>query len=443
MRAQKNIWREVDWTVVLLYLALLFIGWMNIYAASYEPEHSSVFDTTREYGKQFIWICTGVLLAMTVMLIEGDFMRRTSLLIYGAVILLLIGVLIFGKEVNGAKAWFGFGSFGIQPSEFSKFAISLALASYLGSANRKIQAQKTKLIVAGMIALPSMLILLQPDTGTVLVYSAFVLVLYREGLSGNILLFGTIAAALSVLALLFKEVDFVLPLIEEPVTGQYLLMASIVVIGLLALLIIKNMVMPRFRKKAYWFLATVCVGSIVLISSLDLVINNVLEPHQSTRIKILLGITEDPLGAGYNVNQSKTAIGSGGFSGKGFLAGTLTKYKYVPMQSTDFIFCTIGEEWGFLGTSAVVVLFMVLILRLIFLAERQRSRFTRIYGYCVASILFIHLLINVGMAIGLAPVVGIPLPFISYGGSSLWGFTILLFIFLKLDSERLYALGHQ
>lgn len=442
MRAQKNIWRDVDWVAVSLYLILVIIGWLNIYAASYTPEHPSVFDSTQEYGKQFIWICTGLLLAMTVMLIEGDFLRRTSFLLYGGVMLLLIAVLIFGKEVNGAKAWFGFGSFGIQPSEFSKFTIALALAAYLGPANRKIQAQKTKLLVAGIIALPAVLILLQPDTGTVLVYSAFVLVLYREGLSGNILLFATIAAALSVLALLFKEVDFVLPVIEENITGQYLLMALIVAIGLLAALVIRNVVLPRFKKKAYWFLVTVCVGSILLIGSLDYVVNNVLEPHQSTRIKILLGITEDPLGAGYNVNQSKTAIGSGGFSGKGFLNGTLTKYKYVPMQSTDFIFCTIGEEWGFLGTSAIVLLFLVLILRLIYLAERQRSRFTRIYGYCVASILFIHLLINVGMAIGLAPVVGIPLPFISYGGSSLWGFTILLFIFLKLDSERLYALGH-
>src|SRR5690606_5683626 len=289
---------------------------------------------------------------------------------------------------------------------------------------------------------PAMLILLQPDTGTVLVYSAFVLVLYREGLSGNILLFATIAAALSVLALLFKETTILIPFTAEEITGQYILMGLIIVIGLLSVMIVRNFVLPRFRKKAYWFLATACVGSILLIGSLDYVVDNVLEPHQSTRIKILLGLTEDPLGAGYNVNQSKTAIGSGGFTGKGFLNGTLTKYKYVPMQSTDFIFCTIGEEWGFLGTSAVVILFVVMILRLIFLAERQRSKFTRIYGYCVASILIIHLLINIGMAIGLAPVVGIPLPFISYGGSSLWGFTILVFIFLKLDSERLYALGN-
>ena len=442
MRAQKNIWSEVDWVAVLLFLTLVTIGWINIYAASFTPEHSNIFDSSQEYGKQFIWICTAVVLGMTIMLIEGDFFRKTSFLLYGVVMLLLVAVLIFGKEVNGAKAWFGFGSFGIQPSEFSKFAISLALATYLGKTNRKFQSLQTKSVVAGLIALPAMLILLQPDTGTVLVYSAFVLVLYREGLSGNILLFATIAAALSVLALLFKETTFLIPFTTEEITGQYVLMGIIVAIGLLSVMIVRNFVLPRFRKKAYWFLATVCVGSILLIGSLDYVVDDVLEPHQSTRIKILLGLTEDPLGAGYNVNQSKTAIGSGGFTGKGFLNGTLTKYKYVPMQSTDFIFCTIGEEWGFLGTSAVVILFVVLILRLIYLAERQRSKFTRIYGYCVASILFIHLLINIGMAIGLAPVVGIPLPFISYGGSSLWGFTILVFIFLKLDSERLYALGN-
>lgn len=442
MRSRKSIWSDMDWVAMILFLIIALIGWINIYAASYNPEHASIFDTTQEYGKQFVWICTSLVLALVLMLIEGNFFRRTAFLFYGIVVLLLVLVLIFGKEVNGAKAWFGFGSFGIQPSEFSKFAISLAIAAFLSKASRKFRTIQSKIITAAIIALPAGLILLQPDTGTVLVYAAFVLVLYREGLSGNILLFAVIAAGLSILALLFKATSITLPFSEIEVTGQYILMVMIVTIGLLAVLIIRNLVLPRVRKKAYWFVVTACLGSILLIGSLDYVVDNVLEPHQSTRIKILLGLAEDPLGAGYNVNQSKTAIGSGGFAGKGFLNGTLTKYKYVPMQSTDFIFCTIGEEWGFLGTSTVVILFVVLILRLIFLAERQRSKFTRIYGYCVASILFIHLLINIGMTVGLAPVIGIPLPFISYGGSSLWGFTILLFIFLKLDSERLYVLGH-
>jgi rod shape determining protein RodA len=441
MRAQKNIWSEIDWVTILLFLALALIGWINIYAAGYRPENPGIFDLSQESGKQFIWIISALVLGQAVLLIEGSFFRRTTFLFYGIVVLLLVLVLLFGKEVNGAKAWFGFGSFGIQPSEFSKFSIALALAWLLGQSAGKLQRMETKLLAALIIGLPALLIMMQPDTGTVLVYTAFVLVLYREGLSGNILFFGIIAAAMSVMALLFKENMFQIPFTETEITGQYVLMITIAVLGIAAVWVIRNFVVPRARKKAYWFVALACTGSILLIGSVDFVIDNVLEPHQSTRIKILLGLAEDPLGAGYNVNQSKTAIGSGGFSGKGFLEGTLTKYKYVPMQSTDFIFCTIGEEWGFLGTSAVVLLFVALILRLIFLAERQRSTFTRVYGYSVASILFMHLLINVGMAIGLAPVIGIPLPFISYGGSSLWGFTLLLFIFIKLDSERLYVLG--
>ncbi len=441
MRAQKNIWSEVDWVTMILFLVIAMIGWVNIYAAGYQPEFGSIFDTSQEYGKQFIWICTAVGLASVILLIDGDFFRRMSFLLYGVVVLLLILVLIFGKEVNGAKAWFGFGSFGIQPSEFSKFAISLALAAYLGKTSQRFQGMQTKLVLGLIILIPAVLIMLQPDTGTVLVYSAFVLVLYREGLSGNILLFGIIAAALSVLALLFRDSIAMIPVVDIPITGQYILMLVIAGIALIGFWVIRNFVLPRARKSAIWSLMLISFGSIVLIGSVDYVVDNVLESHQRTRIEILLGMKEDPLGAGYNVNQSKTAIGSGGFSGKGFLQGTLTKYKYVPMQSTDFIFCTIGEEWGFIGTSLVVILFSALILRLIFLAERQRTRFPRIYGYCVASVLFIHLLINIGMAIGLAPVIGIPLPLISYGGSSLWGFTILIFIFLKLDSERLYALG--
>lgn len=424
-----------------LFLALLLIGWLNIYAAGLQPDHPSMFDTSQEYGKQFIWIVSSLIIAQIILLIEGSFMRRTAWLMYAVVMLLLVLVLIFGREVNGAKAWFGFGSFGIQPSEFSKFTIALMLAHVLSQSTTRLQRLETKFIVAAIILFPAMLIMLQPDTGTVLVYAAFVLVLYREGLSGNILFFGIIAAALSVLALLFKEGVVNVPLVDVEVTGQYVLMGAIAGMMLVGLWMVRSFAMPRVRKRATWFLVLTCLGSILLIGSVDYFVENILEPHQSTRIKILLGLAEDPLGAGYNVNQSKTAIGSGGFSGKGFLQGTLTRYKYVPMQSTDFIFCTIGEEWGFIGTSVVVILFAALILRLIFIAERQRSTFTRIYGYSVASIIFMHLLINVGMAIGLAPVIGIPLPFISYGGSSMWGFTILLFIFLKLDSERLYVLG--
>ncbi len=397
-----------------------------------------MFDSTQEYGKQFIWICTSGVLALVILLFDGDFIKRSAPIVFGVTTLLLVLVLIFGKEVNGAKAWFGFGSFGIQPSEFAKLGTALMLAYYLSQINIKIEQTSTKVKATAIIAIPALLILLQPDTGTVLVFTAFILVLYREGLSGNILLLGLLAMVLAVFSLLLKatSVDF----FGTPIGGQYILMIFIVFLSVLAFFFIQRFILPRYRRRNYMLLVGTAVGSLLFIGTLDQVFENVLEPHQKIRINILLGLAEDPQGAGYNVKQSKTAIGSGGFSGKGYLDGTLTKYKYVPMQSTDFIFCTIGEEWGFVGTSTVILVFLALMLRIVFIAERQRSTFTRIYGYSVACILFLHVLINVGMTIGLAPVIGIPLPFFSYGGSSLWGFTLLLFILLKLDTERLVVL---
>jgi rod shape determining protein RodA len=375
---------------------------------------------------------------MILLLLDGDFIKRSSPIVYAVTTLLLVLVLIFGKEVNGAKAWFGFGSFGIQPSEFAKIGTAMMLAYYLSQANIKIQEARTKTIAGAITAVPALLILLQPDTGTVLVFAAFILVLYREGLSGNILLLGLFTMILSILSLLLKSAS--VEVFGAEIGGQFVLMFIIVLLSVLAFFFIQTFILPRFRKKNKILLMGTALGSLLFIGTLDQVFENVLEPHQKIRINILLGLEEDPQGAGYNVKQSKTAIGSGGFSGKGYLDGTLTKYKYVPMQSTDFIFCTIGEEWGFVGSSVVVVLFLTLMLRIIYIAERQRATFTRIYGYAVACILFLHLLINVGMTIGLAPVIGIPLPFFSYGGSSLWGFTILLFILLKLDTERLVVL---
>lgn len=438
MARRPGTLKNIDWLSVLLFLILITMGWFNIYSASYNPEHTSIFDTTQEYGKQFIWMVTAIVLAMIILLFDGDFIRRSAPLIYGITTLLLVLVLIFGKEVNGAKAWFGFGSFGIQPSEFSKAGTSLMLAYYLSEANIRIEYLSTKLKATAIIAVPAALILLQPDTGTVLVFSAFILVLYREGLSGNILLLGLLAMMLSVFSLLLKVTS--VDIFGLSLGGQYILMIGIVAIAGLGILGIRQFVLPRHRKRNYLLLAGTAIGSLLFIGTLDQVFENVLEEHQKTRINILLGLEEDPQGAGYNVKQSQTAIGSGGFSGKGYLDGTLTKYKYVPMQSTDFIFCTIGEEWGFVGSSVVILVFLALMLRMVSIAERQRSKFTRIYGYSVACILFIHLSINVGMAIGLAPVIGIPLPFFSYGGSSLWGFTLLLFILLKLDTERLVVL---
>jgi rod shape determining protein RodA len=440
MRRQGNIWKSLDWFTVTIYFLLMIMGWLNIYSASYNPEHASVFDSTQEYGKQFIWVITACALAFIILLLEGDFIRKISPLVYGVTAMLLVLVLIFGKEVNGAKAWFGFGSFGIQPSEFSKLGISMLLAYYLSQMNIQIEKAKTKIVAIAIIAVPAGLIMLQPDTGTVLVFAAYVLVLYREGLSGNILLLGLLAMILSVISLILRTTTVEVPFTDVDIHGHHVLMGIIVTLALLLLIVIHKMMVPRMRKQYSILLIATVIGSLLFIASLDQIFERVLEPHQKIRINILLGLAEDPLGAGYNVKQSQTAIGSGGFAGKGYLEGTLTKFKYVPMQSTDFIFCTIGEEWGFLGSIVIVGMFLALMLRLIVIAERQRSKYTRIYAYSVACIFFLHLLINIGMAIGLAPVIGIPLPFFSYGGSSLWGFTMLLFVLLRLDTERLVIL---
>jgi rod shape determining protein RodA len=433
MRNERNIFANVDWPTILIYLVLVFIGWINIYAAVYNEEHHSIFDISQRYGKQLLWIGLALVVAFIILLFEGQFFTSFAYPIYGVILLLLIAVLLVGSDIKGARSWFKIGSFAIQPSEFAKFATGLALAKYLSTLNIKMQDIKTKVIASIIIGIPAVLILLQNDTGSTLVYASFVFVLYREGLSGNILLIGLYTAFLFVLSLLLRINDFTF--FENIVlSGDVLLM---LVLTAIAGIIIYN---TRKVKKMWLVVSTALILSVGLIYSVDYIFENVLEPHQSKRINVLLGIESDPHGAGYNVNQSLIAIGSGGFFGKGFLDGTQTKFDFVPEQSTDFIFCTIGEEWGFLGTFILVCIYLGLFLRLLFLAERQRSIFSRIYGYSVASILFFHFLINIGMTIGLAPVIGIPLPFISYGGSSLWSFTILLFIFVKLDAERINVL---
>jgi rod shape determining protein RodA len=425
--------------VLLLYLLLMLAGWANIYSAAYDPEHPSMFDTSREYGRQAVWMGISLLLFAGILLIRGQFFRDQAYTVYLVVLGLLVAVLLFGKEVKGAKAWFAIGGFGIQPAEFAKFATSLALSRYLSGL--KGLAELRSRVIAGIIILaPVALIMLQPDTGTALVSGAFILVLYREGLSGNVLLLAILAGILSVLSLIMGESDIGLPFTDMEVPGQWFLMGLIAAFSVLALLLVKRLVMRRERRRAYAYIVAGLVASLVFISSVDYVFENVLAQHQRDRIRVTLGQMEDPQGLGYNVKQSQTAIGSGGLTGKGYLQGTLTKFKYVPMQSTDFIFCTVGEEWGFVGTSLLIVVFVVLILRIIWISDRQRSRFTRIYSYCVASILFLHLSINIGMAIGLAPVIGIPLPFFSYGGSSMISFTVLLAILLRLDAERLSQL---
>ncbi len=412
---------------------MMLFGWLNIYAAVYNEEFQSIFDTSQRYGKQLLWIGTATLLGAVILFIDERFFATFGYLIYGIIILLLITVILVGSETKGATSWFAIGGFKIQPSEFSKFATNLALAKYLSTINIRLDHLKTKLAAAAIIGLPAVLILLQNDTGSALVYGAFIFVLYREGLSGNFLLIGLFAAVLFVITLLLQDVTLTLPF-ELTLSGASLLIMVIFI------LLTSIYFASRQKKKIVIWLGMILIASVGLIKSVDYVFSNVLEPHQSKRINVLLGLESDPQGAGYNVNQSLIAIGSGGFSGKGYLEGTQTKYDFVPEQSTDFIFCTIGEEWGFIGSFLIVGLFMTFLLRILFLCSRQRSAFARIYGYGVAAIFFFHFAINIGMTIGLAPVIGIPLPFFSYGGSSLWGFTILLFVFIKMDADRLEVL---
>ena len=419
MRERKSILKGVDWWLIGIYFLLVTAGLFSIYAAVYNPEHASLFDMSQRYGKQALWIATSVILILVIMMIDIKFFTSFSYIIYGVTMLLLVAVLLFGTEISGAKSWIRFGSFALQPSEFAKFATSLALARYLSSLQLNLKDIK-QVIRAGMIvALPVGLIFLQNDTGSALVYAAFVLVLYREGFSGNFLIFGILLALIFLLTLLVGK------------------LVMLIVLGIIAVLLF--LLMKKARKNIFSLLSVfILVGGFVY--SVDYAFENILQPHQKIRIEVLLGMKTDNRGAGYNVHQSMIAIGSGGATGKGFLQGTQTKYNFVPEQSTDFIFCTVGEEWGFLGTSIVVLLFMVLLIRIIMVAERQRSTFSRIYGYGVASILFFHFTVNIAMTIGLAPVIGIPLPFFSYGGSSLWAFTILLFIFIKMDSHRMELL---
>ncbi|HQV75296.1 MAG: rod shape-determining protein RodA [Flavobacteriales bacterium] len=436
MSERGNVAANFDRPILIMYLLLMFMGWANIYSAAYDPEHASIFDQSKEYGKQAVWMAISLTIGACMLLIRGDLIRDSAYGIYGFVLLLLLAVLLFGKEVNGAKAWFAIGGFGIQPAEFAKFATALALTRYLSGLKALVDT-RSRVISAALILTPVALIMLQPDTGTALVSGAFILVLYREGLSGNVLLLAILAGVLSVLSLIFKESTFDLPFTERILSGQYFLMILIAVFSFLAWTFVRNFVLKRQRKRLYGYIAIGLIASAVFIGSVDYAFEKVLASHQRDRILVMLGQMEDPQGLGYNVKQSQTAIGSGGFAGKGYLEGTLTKFKYVPMQSTDFIFCTVGEEWGFIGTAFVVILLSALVLRIIQISDRQRSRFTRIYAYCVASIFFLHLMINVGMTIGLAPVIGIPLPFFSYGGSSMIAFTILLSILVRLDAERL------
>ncbi|MFM2136871.1 MAG: hypothetical protein RL021_2271 [Bacteroidota bacterium] len=419
MREQKGILQNLDWPLVAIYLLMVFIGWMNIYAAVYNDEHRSLFDLSQNYGRQAIWIIGAITIALMILVIDGKFYAAFSYPTYGLMLLLCLSTFAFARDVKGSYGWIDIGNFKLQPAEFAKFATNMALAKYLSTLGIQMQHLRTKVISILLISIPTGIILLQNDTGSAIVFASFVFVLYREGLSGNVLLLGFLAVVLFVLALLVP---------------QSILFGIIAGVALVFYFLVR-----KTRRN----ILTILAGAIIaagIVFSVDYVYNNVLQVHQRTRIDVLLGKQQDLKGAGYNVNQSKIAIGSGGWFGKGFLQGTQTKFDFVPEQSTDFIFCTVGEEWGFFGSTVVIGLFLLLLVRIILIAERQRSQYSRIYGYGVASILFFHLMINIGMTIGLAPVIGIPLPFFSYGGSSLWSFTILLFVFIKLDAYRFQIL---
>ncbi|WP_394347789.1 rod shape-determining protein RodA [Pedobacter hiemivivus] len=407
---------NVDWITILIYVALCGIGFVNIYASIYNPEESTVFNFTTNYGKQLIFIITGLVLGLSILLLDAKFFSIFSPIIYGVTMLLLIVVLVVGRNVGGNQAWIPIGSFRLQPSELAKFGTALLLARYISSFNPKLNTLKPVLIAALIIVIPMCLIMLQPDAGSMLVFLSFMFPLYREGLPGYLLVvfWGMVLL-------------FILNLFLAP----WVLISSILAIGGLFIYFNKK------KQQRMIMIGVITFAAIGYLFIAKVIFENVLQPHQRTRIELILGLKTDPKGAGYNVNQSKIAIGSGQLTGRGFLEGTQTKYGYVPEQSTDFIFSTIGEEWGFVGCFVVIALYLFLLLRVINLAERQRSSFSRVYGYCVACIIFFHVFINIGMTIGIIPVIGIPLPFISYGGSSLWSFTVLLFIFLKLDSNRM------
>ncbi|NBC82970.1 MAG: rod shape-determining protein RodA [Bacteroidetes bacterium] len=471
MKRRIDILANLDWFLVALYLLMIFIGWFNIYAAVYNDEHSRINDFTQRYGRQMVWIILAIVFAVATVLIDGQFYNFFAYAFYAFMIFLLILVLFIGKEIHGARSWFALGPIQVQPAEFAKMATCMAMAKFLGGFNVKIDKPKTILIAMGLFVIPMVLIVLQPDGGTALVFTTLLLVIYREGMPDwviiavfycillflfpllynleFVILFALMASAVAywvmskktehfaVIALISTALYFLIRLVIIPYTPISLSLTLLLLIeaGIISFTVLIIALRKRIKFVFVAFMIFWC--SVGFIYSVDFLFHEFLSDYQQRRINIVLGIEEDPQGYGYNVEQSKIAIGSGGFSGKGYLEGTQTKLRFVPEQSTDFIFCTVGEEWGFLGTSVVVLLFLTFLLRLIIIAERQRIKFSRIYAYGIFAIFFIHFIVNIGMTIGLMPVIGIPLPFFSYGGSSLWAFTIMLFVLLRLDAERL------
>ena len=477
---QPSVLRSLDWWTVGIYIALLVFGWVSVCGASYTYGDTDIFSLSTRSGMQIVWIGTSLFLGLVLLLLDDRFYDTFSYVIYAILLLLLFLTIFNPHEIKGSRSWLVLGPLRLQPAEFAKFATALAVAKLMGSYGFNIHHWKDFVAACGVVLLPMLFIVAQKETGSALVYLSFFLMFYREGMPGSILFTGVAMVGYFVVGIKFEGVSllqtptslgvFVVILLIQTFTSVmvnvycrnkklmwymlggsfgatllallfslYVIPFNIIWVQLLVTVIIVGYLLVewlRTRLSNYFFILAFAIGSIAFFYSADYVLNNVLEPHQRVRINVLLGLDDDLSGAGYNVHQSEIAIGSGGLRGKGFLNGTQTKLKFVPEQDTDFIFCTVGEEEGFFGSAGVLILFLLLILRLIHLAERQPFAFGRIYGYCVLSIFLFHVFINVGMVLGLTPVIGIPLPFFSYGGSSLWGFTFLLFIFLRIDAGR-------
>ncbi|MDR2498486.1 MAG: rod shape-determining protein RodA [Tannerellaceae bacterium] len=474
---KTSVWNNLDWISILLYLLLVTAGWFSICGASFEFDSVGWFNPSGRPGAQLIWIGLSFVLIFVILMLDANFFSVFAYFIYAAIILLLIITIFVAPDIKGSRSWLFIGTMRVQPAEFAKFAVALALAKYMSAYGFRLKYLKSYLIVLAIIATPIICIIMQREAGSALMFLAFFFMLYREGMSGYVLLGGISAMTFFVLSLKYSDVIFgftpigemlVLAIVQimtlaiaysvKPNAIQLKISAGVTAGAYILGIAVSFFVQFNFVWIA-WGLMLLTAGYLVYLSlknwvtqyllvllfmllsagflySVDYVFDKVLEPHHQTRIKVVLGLEDDPRGVGYNVNQSKIAIGSGGFLGKGFLNGTQTKLKYVPEQATDFIFCTVGEEEGFAGAALVVIAFTILIIRIYILAEKQKNAFARIYGHCTASLFFVHFLVNIGMVVGLTPVIGIPLPFFSYGGSSLWAFTILLFIFLRLDAAR-------
>ncbi|MBO7337555.1 MAG: rod shape-determining protein RodA [Paludibacteraceae bacterium] len=476
-----SITNIIDWPTIIVYIILVVAGWFCVYASSYEFDNSSMFDFSQQAGKQLVWIICAGIIGISILLINYRIYSTFAYVFYGAMVLLLIATIFLSRDINGSHSWLEFGPVRLQPAELAKFATSLALAKMMSAYDFKLQGLRNYAKVIMLIMLPMAIIIAQNETGSALVFAALFLVLYRKGMPGVLIIMGLLAAALFIFVIKYESIY----LQGENLCNLGMLISAILIIittnififvfrkdkemvwnntkatlGIMLIAVATNffitvdyiwfvfgiivyMVLALFwksireRRRLYALIALFPIVAVGYCFSADYLFDNALQPHQKSRIHVLLGTEEDSQGAGYNVNQSKIAIGSGQFIGKGYLKGTQTKLKYVPEQSTDFIFCTLGEEFGFVGSTIIMALYLFLMIRIVIIAERQTEVFNQVYAYCVAAILLFHFTINIGMVIGVMPVIGIPLPFFSYGGSSLWGFTFLLFIFLRLDASRI------